>query len=253
MKSVCSYIIPFSCVSRHRRAFASLRLSRDFIENGIDLFFVAAAIGIVVHIALLFGADGTTSASASGLHLGFAEVLNPLTDAVDEFHRPSADVGAATLHPTIPQTEQNASDVADLSACIASIEAREHSECKNHECKPLHLDPNDFDEKVKSYDLLRLVHTDGDDEGADGTRCPDDIGIHSFQLEIGEDIVAKQEEETCEDAAGEVERQQLTAGVGSEEELAEPPQPKHIENYVERILTKVCVAEHVGEERPGMH
>ena len=113
--------------------------------------------------------------------------------------------------------------MADLSACIASIEAREHSESKNHECKPLHLDPNDLDKKIEADDLLRLIHADSDDEGADGSRCPDDIGIHAFQLEVGEDIVAKQEEETCEDAAGEVERQQLPAGVGAEEELAEPP------------------------------
>ena len=45
----------------------------------------------------------------------------------------------------------------------------------------------------------------------------------------------------------------MTAGVGAEKELTEPPQPKHIENNVERILTKICVAEHVSEERPGMH
>ena len=171
------------------------------------MFFVTAAIGIVVHVALLFCADGTTSTSASGLHLGFAEVVNPLANAVDEFHRPCADIGAATLHPTIPQAEEDTSDVADLTACIASIEAREHSERKDDKCKPLHLDPNNLDEKIKPDDLLRLIHANGDDEGADGTRSPDDIGIYTFQLEIGEDIVAKQEEETCEDAAGEVERQ----------------------------------------------
>jgi len=143
--------------------------------------------------------------------------------------------------------------VTDLSAGIASIEAREHRERKDDECKPLHLDPNDLDEKVEPNDLLRLIHADGDDKGADGARSPDNVGIYAFKLKVGEDIVAKQEEQTCENAAGEIERQQLPAGVGTKEELAEPPQPKHIENDVKRILTKVCVAEHVGEERPGMH
>ena len=179
---------------------------RNFVKDGIDLFFMTASIGIVVHIALLFGANGATSASACGFHLGFAEVVNPLADAVDEFHRPSADVGAVTLHPTVPQAEKNTSDVADLSACIASIKAREHSERKDYESQPLHLDPNNLDEKIKPNDLLRLIHADGDDEGADGTRCTDDIGIHTFQLEIGKYVVAKQEEETCKDSTGKIER-----------------------------------------------
>ena len=142
--------------------------------------------------------------------------------------------------------------MADLSACIAAIETSEDCEREYGEGQPLHLDPNNLDEEVESNDLLRLTHAYGDDEGTDGTGSSDDIGIHAFESEVGEYIVTNEEEEPCKDSTCEIERQQLTTGVGLEEELSEPPQPKHIENDVEGILTEVGMTEHVGEQRPGM-
>ena len=226
---------------------------RDFIEDGINLLLVTAAVGVVVHVALLFGSDGVSASSACSSHFGLSEVFNPFADAVNELRRPGTDVGAASLHPTIQKAKQDASDVADLASGIAAIETGEHRECQDDESQPLHLEPYHTDKEVEPNGLLRLTHGDGNNQRTDGARCPNDVREETIELEIGEDVVAKQEKYPSKDAAGEIERQQLTAGVMLKEELAEPPQPKHIENEVERVLSEVSVAEHVGEQRPGMH
>ena len=85
-------------------------------------------------------------------------------------------------------------------------------------------------------------HHDGDNRGRGSAHEP------LLSLEIGEEVVREQVEQSAGNAAPQVEPHHLLLAEGGEEYLPEPVEPQHVEEDVPHVV----VYEHVGEQSPRM-
>lgn len=139
--------------------------------------------------------------------------------------------------------------MADDASGIVAPEAQKIEQQYSY-TYPLDLSPDDFDEEIDANHLFALSHGYGYDEAEYTARCTYEIGIVTVVLEVGKNVVAKDEKEAREETTAQVERDELATGMGTQKHLAEAPEPQHVEDDMEGVLREVGMAEHIGDERP---